>query len=161
MNVEFVCEKCQKDVRGDLNEKCDKIVCPHCGNKVLVQLSESMRKGGHVDRCVLCDRIRFYVQKDFNPRLGILIFTLGVIFSYHTKFLSLVVATIIDVILYQVLKTVTVCYHCRAVYRDFEEDPNHRGFDHDLALSLVEKEEEEAAEAELAQGGITSPGTQK
>jgi hypothetical protein len=83
------------------------------------------------------------VQKDFNPRLGILIFIIGVIFSYHTYFISLFVATLIDFILYQVLKTVTICYRCRAVYRGFEEDPTHRGFDHNLALSLVEKEEKE------------------
>jgi len=158
MNVEFVCEKCQKDVLADLGKEGE-VICPHCERKVQVHLSESMRNGGHVDRCVLCDKIRFYVQKDFNPRLGIIIFALGVAFSYHTKLISLVVATIIDVILYQVLKTVTVCYHCRAVYRGFEEDPNHRGFDHDLALSLVEKEEREAAAADLERNASPSQGT--
>ena len=144
MTVEFVCEKCEKDNLVDLSSHPDEAICPHCAKKSEMRLTEGMKSGGKVDRCVVCDRIRFYVQKDFNPRLGIFIFVLGVIFSYHTYLISLFVATLIDYILYKVLKTVTICYHCRAVYRGFEEDPNHRGFDHDLALALVEQEKKQA-----------------
>jgi hypothetical protein len=143
MTVEFVCDKCQKDNQVSLSKEVASVTCEHCQHSLPVRLSRSMQEGGKVDRCVICDRIRFYVQKDFNPRLGIIIFALGVIFSYHTYFISLFAATLIDFILYKTLNTVTICYHCRAVYRGFEEDPNHRGFDHDLALSLVEKEEKE------------------
>ena len=143
MTVEFVCEQCEKDNLTELSEKTTSIKCSHCDHETKTILTKSMQAGGKVDRCVRCDKIRFYVQKDFNPRLGILIFAIGVIFSYHTYFISLFVATLIDFILYQVLKTVTICYHCRAVYRGFEEDPTHRGFDHNLALSLVETEEKE------------------
>ena len=143
MTVEFVCEQCEKDNLTELLEETTVIKCCHCDHETTKKLTKSMQAGGKLDRCVLCDKIRFYVQKDFNPRLGILIFIIGVIFSYHTYFISLFVATLIDFILYQVLKTVTICYQCRAVYRGFEEDPTHRGFDHNLALSLVEKEEKE------------------
>lgn len=143
MTVEYVCEKCQKDNLKELSKLTDKLVCQHCGNAVDYHLSQNMQSGSKVDRCVLCDKIRFYVQKDFNPRLGLLIFGIGVIFSYHTYGLTLLIATIIDFILYKVLKTVTICYHCRAIYRGFPEDPTHRGFDHNLAMSLVEKEQKE------------------
>ncbi|HEX9653719.1 MAG TPA: hypothetical protein VGA99_08405 [bacterium] len=143
MTVEYVCEICQKDNLQDLSQPEAQLACSHCGNAVILQLSQNMQAGGRVDRCVLCDKIRFYVQKDFNPRLGLLIFGIGVVFSYHTYGLTLLIATIIDFILYKVLKTVTICYHCRAIYRGFEEDPTHRGFDHNLALSLVDKEQKE------------------
>lgn len=147
MTVEFVCENCEKDNLVDLSTHPETAVCPHCARETALHLTESMKAGGKVDRCVVCDRIRFYVQKDFNPRLGIFIFILGVLFSYHTYLISLFVATLIDFILYKVLRTVTICYHCRAVYRGFEEDPSHRGFDHDLALSLVEQEKKQAQPA--------------
>ena len=143
MTVEFVCSNCDKDNLADLSLAAGTIKCPHCSHATTPSLSTSMKKGGKVDRCVVCDKIRFYVQKDFNPRLGIIIFAIGVIFSYHTYGLTLVVATLIDFILYKVLTTVTICYNCRAIYRGFEEDPSHRGFDHNLALSLVQKEEKE------------------
>ena len=143
MTVEFVCEQCEKDNLTEFSKETTTIICKHCDDETKTTLTKSMQTGGTIDRCVLCDKIRFYVQKDFNPRLGILIFAIGVIFSYHTYFISLFVATLIDFILYKVLKTVTICYHCRAVYRGFEEDTTHRGFDHNLAMSLVEKEEKE------------------
>ncbi len=152
MTVEYVCESCQKDNLKELSKPEDQLVCSHCGNGVNVHLSQNMQNGSKVDRCVLCGKIRFYVQKDFNPRLGLLIFGIGVVFSYHTYGLTLLIATIIDFILYKVLKTVTICYHCRAIYRGFEEDPTHRGFDHNLAMSLVEKKQKEKmpAEAEVS-----------
>ncbi len=152
MTVEFVCEKCDRDVLVRLDENPDTRVCQHCQDSAPLSLSTSMAKGEKVDRCLVCDRIRFYVQKDFNPKLGIIIFAIGVIFSYHTYLISLVIATIIDFILYKVLGTVTICYHCRAIYRGFEEDPNHHGFDHELALSLVEQEESKAGEATAGAG---------
>lgn len=146
MTVEFVCSNCEKDILADLNKNDETIQCPHCSHKVSVSLTNSMKKGGKVDRCPICGKIRFYVQKDFNPRLGLLIFAIGVIFSYHTYGLTLLIATVIDFILYKVLKTVTICYNCRAIYRGFEEDSTHRGFDHNLAMSLVEKKEKQSAE---------------
>lgn len=152
--VEFVCPNCQKDNLAALSETKETIVCEHCSYAVPVRLSKGMQTVGKVDRCAICDKIRFYVQKDFNPRLGILIFLIGVVFSYHTYFLSLLIATIIDFILYKVLKTVTICYNCRAVYRGFAEDPTHRGFDHNLAMSLVEREEKENQRAEQESAGV-------
>ena len=127
MTVEFVCEQCEKDNLTNLLAETIVIKCSHCDHETKKTLTKNMQAGGKLDSCVLCDKIRFYVQKDFNPRLGIIIFAIGVLFSYHTYFVSLFVATLIDFILYQVLKTVTICYHCRAVYREFEKDPTHRG----------------------------------
>ncbi len=155
-SVEFVCERCQKDDRAVLTGAAtQEVVCPHCGHTRTIEVSQSMRRGGPVDRCVICSRIRFYVQKDFNPRLGLLIFFVGVLFSYHTYFISLAVATLVDFILYKVLKTVTVCYHCRAVYRGFEEDLTHRGFDHELAASLVEQDKPDSGTAVQPTAGVS------
>ncbi|MFQ5707175.1 MAG: hypothetical protein ACE5HO_06970 [bacterium] len=147
MNVEFVCSNCKKDITVPYAKPEETIHCPHCDHEVPLQWSKSMQQGHKVDRCAVCGKIRFYVQKDFNPRLGILIFAIGVIFSYHTYGLTLAIATLIDFILYKVLKTVTICYNCRAIYRGFEEDPTHRGFDHNLAMTLLEKKEPETKEA--------------
>lgn len=146
MTVEFICSNCKKDILADLSENNETIHCPNCSHKVPLRLTNSMKKGGKVDRCAICGKIRFYVQKDFNPRLGLLIFAIGVIFSYHTYGLTLLIATIIDFILYKLLQTVTICYNCRAIYRGFEEDSTHRGFDHNLAMTLVEKKQKESAE---------------
>lgn len=154
MSVEFSCPNCDKDNFAELKNATDQVTCPGCGHVTDLTWSNSLQHGGKVDRCAVCDQIRFYVQKDFNPRLGIFIFILGVVFSYHTYFISLFVATLIDFILYKVLKTVTICYNCRAIYRGFEEDPTHRGFDHNLAMTFVEKQEKAQLQKETAGNGI-------
>jgi len=133
MNVEFLCPHCRQELSADLSQMTE-MSCRHCQQPVTLRVSESLRRSGRVDACAVCGNQRFYLQKDFNTRLGLLIFALGVLFSYYTYFLSLLIATAIDLALYYVLKTVTVCYQCRAIYRNFEEHPDHRGFDPHLGM---------------------------
>lgn len=133
MNVEFLCPHCRAENRaGSL--PAENFSCKKCGQNVRLHLSEESQASGMIHDCAVCGNRGFYVQKDFNPRLGLLIFAVGVVFSYHTKFLSLFIATAIDFVLYHVLATVTVCYQCRAIYRDCKENPQHQGFNHMVAL---------------------------
>lgn len=147
MTVEFVCEQCDQDVLVNLDEQ-KKVSCPKCQKEYQLTLGENLNKANHLNQCQVCGREHLYVQKDFNPRLGILIFVIGVLLSYHTYFISLAVATLIDFVLYKVLNTVTICYHCRTVHRGFKEDPDHKGFDHELAMKLVVQEEREQKASE-------------
>jgi len=133
MNLEFLCPHCRAENKAEALP-AENFLCKRCDQAVPLLLSEENRNTEQVERCVVCGNAGFYLQKDFNPRLGILIFAIGVIFSYHTKFLSLFIATLIDFALYYLLSTVTVCYQCRAIYRGFKENPEHRGFDHIKAL---------------------------
>jgi hypothetical protein len=133
MNVEFLCPHCRTENKS-ANLPEENFVCKKCNSTVPLTLSETSRHNEQVEHCTVCGNQGFYLQKDFNPRLGILIFAIGVIFSYHTMFISLFVATLIDFALYYMLQTVTVCYQCRAIYRGFKENPAHRGFDHVVAL---------------------------
>jgi len=132
MNVEFICPHCKTDNKADSER--NEVRCKQCREPVALNFSEHSRQTGEVDRCALCGNEGFYLQKDFNPRLGILIFVLGVLFSYHTKFISLFIATAIDFALYYLLPTVTVCYQCRAIYRGFSRNEKHEGFNHLRAL---------------------------
>jgi hypothetical protein len=132
MNVEFLCPHCRAENKTASEIK--QIVCKNCGKSIDLKLTEQSRDSNQVNQCAVCGNQRFYLQKDFNPRLGILIFAIGVIFSYHTKFLSLLIATAIDFALYYLLPTVTICYQCRAIYRGFTENPGHQGFNHLTAL---------------------------
>ena len=133
MNLEFLCPHCRTENRAGTLPAED-FRCANCGQSVALRLSAESQAAGMVDRCAVCGTSGLYLQKDFNPRLGILIFAIGVLFSYHTKFLSLFIATAIDFVLYYALPTVTVCYQCRAIYRACKENPRHQGFNHVTAL---------------------------
>jgi len=132
MNVEFLCPHCRTENKTTADIPL--INCRGCAQSVTLNFTAHCRQSGQVDQCAVCGNQGFYLQKDFNPRLGLLIFAIGVLFSYHTKFLSLFIATALDFALYYFLPTVTICYQCRAIYRDFQENPAHRGFDHLTAL---------------------------
>ena len=121
----------------------DDHACQYCKTRYEISPSTSMSAAGKVDHCLSCGSDQFYVQKDINSTLGIAVFIVGVIFSYHTYFISLAAATLVNYILYKALGTVTICYRCRAIYRGFEEDPAHRGMDRDLAVSLMADQEKE------------------
>jgi len=136
MNLEFLCPHCRGELSTNLSE-AKPITCRHCQQPVTLRISENLASSRRIDRCAVCGNDQFYLQKDFNTRLGISIFAVGVLLSYHTYFLSLLIATVIDFILYQVLKTVTVCYQCRAIYRNFEEHPDHRGFDPHVGMKYT------------------------
>ncbi len=133
MNVEFLCPHCRAENRSE-TLPVENVSCNKCGQKVALRLSAESQASGMIEHCAVCGNNGFYLQKDFNPRLGILIFAIGVIFSYHTKFLSLFITTAIDFVLYYALPTVTVCYQCRAIYREYNENPRHQGFNHLMAL---------------------------
>ncbi|MDZ7265903.1 MAG: hypothetical protein ONB48_01025 [candidate division KSB1 bacterium] len=132
MTVEFLCPHCRAENQAGSDTPL--IQCRRCGQTVTLTFSDHSRQSGQIEQCAVCGNQGFYLQKDFNPRLGLLIFAIGVLFSYHTKFLSLLLATALDFALYYLLPTVTICYQCRAIYRDFQVNPAHRGFDHLTAL---------------------------
>ena len=133
MNVEFLCPFCGQELAAPLPAGTD-LTCRHCGKAVHLQVSEDAGPASRIESCAVCGARDFYLQKDFNTRVGLVIFGLGVLFSYHTHFISLLIATGIDLVLYYVLKTVTICYQCRAIYREVGENPAHRGFDPHLGM---------------------------
>jgi hypothetical protein len=162
MTVEFLCPHCNAEQKADLSAETA-LPCRNCHQPVSLTISEKIKNAGQIDHCAVCGNTEFYLQKDFNPRLGLLIFALGVLFSYHTKFISLFVATAIDFVLYYVLPTVTICYQCRAIYRGFKENPEHQGFNHLKALKYVPKSQPnnlaQNPNTQLTAGGIAEKST--
>src|SRR3712207_3954351 len=94
--------------------------------------------------CPACGCRDIFVRKDFPQKLGLAIvvvagITFIVLASSRTHFyvgaIVLLVAAIIDAVIYAFVGEVMVCYHCRAELRDRPIDPNVGPFD----LSTAEK----------------------
>lgn len=143
--VEFICPNCEAEIVYDVQDQVAEVRCGNCGETTRLSLSENVRKGHSVDQCCVCEGHRFYVQKDFNPRLGLLIFLIGVIFSYHTYGITLFVASGIDFVLYKILPTVIICYNCRAIYRGFENGSKFKPYDPNVAIKYVKMKERQEA----------------
>lgn len=85
--------------------------------------------GAVIDRCAACEHEELYFQKDFNRRTGITLVVIGSIFLPWTYGLSLLGVTILDYIVWRIVKDVIVCYDCQAVHRGYPPNPRLAPFD--------------------------------
>jgi hypothetical protein len=137
MRINFLCPGCSKENVYTPGEPFDTFACEHCGVSIPLDVSRSIASGGMVDKCAVCGKELFYIQKDFNRTLGCAILAVGAVTSVFTYGFSLLVAAAVDWFLYYRLAEVTVCYFCNSLYRGFAPNPNHKGYDLNMG-ELVE-----------------------
>jgi hypothetical protein len=137
--VAFRCPSCGGEATSGLDGKGR---CAACGTAADLVLSASLRESRIVDRCPSCAGESFYVQRDFNQRVGLGIVVVGGILAPFTPFYSsLIVAALVDTALYLVLPEITICYRCLAHFRGFKRNPKHEAFDLHVAEQYGKKDE--------------------
>jgi predicted RNA-binding Zn-ribbon protein involved in translation (DUF1610 family) len=94
-------------------------VCVSCSADLIAHPTLAFHNEGRLDQCPICGSAHLYRQKDFNRRLGVAIVLFGVLFSYYTYGLSLLLVAVIDWLIYRRVGEVASCYACHSVYRGF------------------------------------------
>ncbi|HJQ37678.1 MAG TPA: hypothetical protein VKB93_11120 [Thermoanaerobaculia bacterium] len=113
-SVHYLCLSCEHRLARSAGEPASP--CGHCNApSPVVALPENAT----IDRCAACDHDQLYFQKDFNRRTGIALVVVGAAFVPWTYGLSLLGVTILDYIVWRVVKDVIVCYQCQAVHRGY------------------------------------------
>jgi len=97
---------------------------------------ERLTMQGGLTGCLACGHPELYIQRDFPRFLGIAVVVLAAILAPFTWYLSLVVAALVDALLYLVGPAVVVCYVCGARHRGFDPSPRHPRFDLGIAERL-------------------------
>ena len=100
--------------------------CEHCGASSDVVAPDA---GAIIAHCAACGHAELYFQKDFNRTTGIALVVVGSIFVPWTYGLSLLGVTILDYIVWRLVKDVIVCYECQAVHRGYPPNPAIKPFD--------------------------------
>ena len=123
-SVHFLCIRCERRLGRDAGETSRS--CDFCGvpNDVVAP-----DPGSVIDQCAACGHAELYFQKDFNRRTGITLVVIGSIFVPWTYGLSLLGVTILDYIVWRIVKNVIVCYECQAVHRGYPPNPRLTPFD--------------------------------
>lgn len=121
-SVHFLCLKCEQRLARGAGEPAR--ACEHCGTP-----SDVTAPADFVDRCAACGHEALYFQKDFNRTTGIALVVVGAIFAPFTYFISLVAVTILDYVIWRMVKDVIVCYQCQAVHRGYPPNPALKPFD--------------------------------
>ncbi len=152
--VELICPHCESEQLYAVDEITGSMSCRNCQQGIDLEIPDGQRSSENLDQCFLCGGHRFYVQKDFNPRLGLVIFALGVLFSYHTYGITLFAASAVDFFLYKKLPTVIVCYRCRALYRRFANTEKFKPYDPSVALKYVKMKTRQGASSESSHQAV-------
>jgi hypothetical protein len=71
----------------------------------------------------------FWMKKSFRSEWGCLILLVAAALMDATYQLSLPAAVLLDVVLYQFLGDVSVCYRCKAEVRGTPRNPGHGAYD--------------------------------
>ena len=120
--------------------------CAKCGKTFAADLSGAPGGSG-VERCAFCGNRAFFLQKDFDQRLGCAIMALSLAVALFVGwrfgwiwFTPVLLATVlVDWIVAARIRPVTICYRCDAEYRDVVVNPRHRGYDPHVAERYAAK----------------------
>jgi hypothetical protein len=97
-----------------------------------------------LEACPTCGCTDLFVRKDFPQKLGLAIVVFAAVTFlvlasrpryFYLGALVLVAAVVLDAAIYLFVGRVTVCYRCRAEFRDVPLNPRHEGFE----LAIAEK----------------------
>jgi hypothetical protein len=123
-SVHYLCTSCEKRLARIAGES--PAPCEHCGAETPVTAPP---ESAIIDRCAACAHGELYFQKDFNRTTGVALVAIGAVFVPWTWGLSLLGVTILDYIVWRVVKDVIVCYECQAVHRGYPPNPDIKPFD--------------------------------
>ena len=123
-SVHYLCPACELRLARAAGEPPHP--CEHCAAETAVTAPP---EGAVIDRCAACGHDQLYFQKDFNRTTGVALVVVGAIFVPWTWGLSLLGVTILDYIVWRLVKDVIVCYRCQAVHRGYPANPALKAFD--------------------------------
>ena len=135
MEISFRCPECQSV--NQFQASRTETSCTACGLNFPMAFSDKIVHSNQVDVCPCCGKSDFYVQRDFNGRIGLAIAVLfavvGLVFVALDRpiyfYASLGAAAIIDLALYLSLPEITICYSCKTAFRGARKNPKHQPFD--------------------------------
>ena len=108
-----------------VQESAEQITCGKCGRAISLVFTQALRGDRAVDVCPVCEGADFYIRKDFDPKLGggrrhhrragerrVLW-----VWDGPAAYGVLAGVVLLDLVIYQRLGDVTVCYRCHAEFR--------------------------------------------
>ena len=114
MKVAGFCPFCKAGLEVDAASP----LCPSCKKNIFPDATDSFHATGELVQCPLCGCTHLYRQKDFNRNLGLALLVVGVALAYWTYGISLLVVTVIDFLLFRMVRECGCCYQCFAVFRE-------------------------------------------
>src|SRR5262249_34650888 len=139
MQLRFHCPHCDLPMILSRWGSLEDLVCPVCRKPIPNYVDAKAKDRLELDHCLLCNCQQLFTQKSFNRNLGLGIVVVGIVLSFWTYGLSLLVVAAIDLLLYKLLPPMQVCYACDAEFRGFKVNPRFKLYNH-LKAAHVKKQ---------------------
>ncbi len=136
MTVTLTCPSCGSGIHVYPSAGAKVADCDVCKHQVPVNFTQEHERGV-VKECPCCSRKDFYSQKDFNRKIGVILFIVAAILSIWTYGISLIVLYLFDLLLFRKLGNVVVCYKCQTIFRRAANASEVRGFDHEMNDRII------------------------
>lgn len=136
MEVQITCSSCGSSVEVVPDHLAKKAECTVCQHVMDVNFTTE-HEHGILKECPVCTRMDFYKQKDFNRKIGVLLFVIAAILSIWTYGLSLVALYLCDLFLFRKLSLVAICYKCTTNFRRVANIQEIRDYDHEMNDRIV------------------------
>ena len=128
MELQYRCPSCARVQNAEAWSDLELLTCSGCGGSLPVPAGARAAGDCALRRCPVCGGEEFYVQRDFNRRVGLALVILGALLAWPTRGLSLLVMAVLDLLLYAAVPEITICYRCEAIFRGLPRNPGHQGF---------------------------------
>lgn len=145
MTVLFTCKNCGSAIHVYPEASAHKIQCDICQVEQEVKFNHEHEQSILKD-CPCCERKDFYSQKDFNRKLGVVLFVLAAIVSTILLYYGInplwylstfVVLYALDFVLFRRLKAIAICYKCQTIFKEVANIDEIPGFDHEMNDRIV------------------------
>lgn len=136
MSVQITCQSCGSSIEVMPDQHSHKVQCDVCQQVTEVHFSAEHEQG-ILQQCPVCTRMDFYKQKDFNRKIGVMLFVMAAILSIWTFGISLIVLYLLDLLLFRKLALVAICYKCQTNFRGLKNMAQIRDFDHEMNDRIV------------------------
>ncbi len=145
MRVAVYCTDCMEKIElpPPSTQASGEASCSSSSKKSLIAFSHSDAVCGEerVDRCSRCSSTAFYVQKDFDQRLGCAILALGAVLALLAAWRFggmwlvpvLLAFAAIDFVVARRVPPVVICYRCDTEYRDVPGAAGYKAYDPHVA----------------------------
>ena len=143
MRVSVYCGAClaRLPLPDPAGDEAGSIGCANAHEPVSYAHSESVRAGRRVDACSRCGATAFFVQRDFDQRVGCAILAggaaLALVVSWRfggVWFVPVLLAfAAADLVVARRVGAVVICYRCDTEYRDVPEPGTYKPYDPHVA----------------------------
>ena len=145
MTVLFTCKNCGSAIHVYPEASAHKIECDVCKSEEIVNFNKDHEQSILKD-CPRCERKDFYSQKDFNRKLGVMLFVLAAVISTIMLYfginpiwylITFVVLYALDFFLFRRLKAIAICYKCQTIFKQVANIDEIPGFDHEMNDRII------------------------